>query len=171
MDRPSEKPLLPRLFLPLGVVALVAACTHPDDTSFIAPEAGPVQSSRKMLVGMNETDIRMCAGFPSAVAKMEDGSEIWSFTKSEQRGGVNFSLPSVAAGPLEGSAGSVSVTGGAYCSMQIHFVNGKAVQVAYAGNNNSSTTLDAYCVPLVDSCVRYGRRGWSSKGKMHGRRG
>lgn len=149
------------LRLAAAVVAL-ASCAPPDDTSRVVPEAYPVAASRHALIGMDQTDIRMCAGFPTATADAGPKGTIWTYVKAARGGGVNFSLPAVGAGPLEGTAGSVSVTGTESCDMQIRFVKGRVVQVEFAGDSNSFTKLDLYCVPLVDSCVRYAQRGWSS---------
>ncbi|WP_146010241.1 hypothetical protein [Acidimangrovimonas sediminis] len=160
--RPDRDIPVTLVFALLGAL-LLPSCSRPEDTSRVVPEDHAVKVSRTELIGLNQTDIRMCAGFPSATVDVGAQGTIWTYTKTTTRGGVSVSLPSVEAGPLEGTAGSVSLAGGANCSMQVRFINGKVVQVAFSGDNNGRTLLDKYCAPVVDSCDRYAENGWSTE--------
>lgn len=159
---PSTRILYRRVMmgaLEASILALtLSSCTRPDHISTLIPEAYPVEVSHHALIGLDRTDIRMCAGFPTATYNGGSQSKIWTYVRESQRGGVRVNLPTVGVGLLAGTAGAVSLTGGANCSMQIRFEKGRVVQVSFSGDSNSVTRLDAYCVPLVDSCDRYAER-------------
>jgi len=139
-------------------ILFLAACTTPSDTSNWVSEAEPVTRARTAMLGMDETDVRMCAGFP--VARESEGlrGEIWSYKSSVEQGNLNLSLPNVATGPLQGSAGAIGLSSSGTCSLQVRFEEGRVVQVEVAGDNNTPRSLNATCTPMVDSCVVYASR-------------
>ncbi|MBT9382452.1 hypothetical protein KM176_01150 [Pseudooceanicola sp. CBS1P-1] len=150
---PPSRPRAAAL-LAAALLLTLPGCSPPNDTSKVVPQSNVVQDARHDLLGFSKTRMRMCAGFPTATVQMDETTDIWTYAKSGTRSGVAVSLPSVDAGPLEGSAGTVSVSGGATCSMQVRFVSDKVAEVDFAGDSNTRTELYAYCVPLVDNCVR-----------------
>ncbi|MCX5497028.1 hypothetical protein OSH11_20150 [Kaistia dalseonensis] len=105
-------------------------------------------------MGLSQADIRMCAGFPQRTSRESDGSEIWSYETAVSSGGVTVNAP-----VLFGAAStSVSMKpGGGNCRAQIRFVDGRAVRLTYAGDNDTSYGRNTVCAPIVAACVDYAR--------------
>lgn len=146
-----------RLCLLVPALALLASCSRPDDTADWPPENTATRLARTAMIGLDRADVRMCAGFPTASADVE-GGEIWSYDLASQKGNLNVNLPRIGTGPLQGSAGAFGMAQGGSCSTQVRFVNGKVVQVEYAGDNNTVNEKNAVCAPVVDGCVAYSDR-------------
>lgn len=136
----------------LGVA--LSACTTSERT---------VQTARSSMVGLSQADVRMCAGFPQRTSRERDGSEIWSYEASSASGGVTVSAP-----VLFGAAStSVSMKpGGGSCKTQVRFVDGMAVRVSYAGDNDSSYGRNTVCAPIVAACVDYAKEGEAAQPKL-----
>jgi|GEM_PF-1261876 len=139
------------ILLPL----VLLACARPDDLSRWAPESGAVSRAREAMLGMDEADVRMCAGFPTDQISIPGRGTIWTYDLSRARGNFNLNLPTVATGPLQGSAGALGVNSAGSCSAQIRFVNGRVIQMEFSGDNNTFRTINGVCKPIVDGCVSY----------------
>ncbi|MEI4473251.1 hypothetical protein [Frigidibacter sp. MR17.24] len=147
--------LLPTLAL--AGLALVG-CAIPADTSRRAYEAPTIAAARQLMPGLDTSDVRMCAGFPSRSLTLENGEEIWTYERARPRGSVSMSIPTVQmGGAMPGLNGSVGMSSGGYCNTQMRFRNGKLTDIEFAGDNNSTTRVNALCVPVVDGCVVYAR--------------
>lgn len=115
-----------------------------------AHEARLASLARFRLAGLSQSDIRMCAGMPGGVAP--DGrAEIWMYEHGGTTpGGMvapGLSVPT-PTGPV-----SVGVATDGYCRVQIRFVEGKVVEVDYAGQTSIGAARDAFCAPIVQSCL------------------
>lgn len=143
------------LNLRLLVMLSLCACTIPDDTSRHFSEAPTVARARTALLGLDEADIRMCAGFPTQIADMGERGLIWSYQRATPRGNVSVSIPTVATGSLGAGSGALGLPSSGSCSAQMRFSEGRVVQVEYSGDNNSPSRLNSLCASLVDSCVVY----------------
>lgn len=152
------------LFLRAGTLlpflaALLAACSIPPDTSRIVGENATVAEARKQLVGLDEDDVRMCAGFPTATSATADGGSIWAYRRDMPRGSWNVVNPAITLfGAIPAVNTSRSVSSGGNCSTQFRFAKGKLQQVEYAGDNNTETDINGLCVSMVDNCVIYARK-------------
>lgn len=144
-----------KLNLLIPATCLLAACAVPDDTSRWSSEAAPATAARSAMVGMDPTDVRMCAGFPSARVTEGVRGEIWSYEKSVDQGNLNISLPSVATGPLQGGAGAIGLSQSGACKVQVRFEEDRVVEVEFAGDNNTPNSINGMCVPMIDGCVVY----------------
>ncbi|MDW6025779.1 hypothetical protein SAZ10_28850 [Mesorhizobium sp. BAC0120] len=138
----------PYLFPLLAGLASASSC------SVESREDTTVAAARTALVGMSETDVRMCAGFPSRTVDIESG-QIWTYERTINRGGVSLALPRVDLGVLPVPGGSVTVAPGGYCNMQVRFSGGRVAQVEYAGDNDLPRRRNALCEPIIDECVIY----------------
>ncbi|MYZ48164.1 hypothetical protein [Propylenella binzhouense] len=112
---------------------------------------GPVQEARTALVGLNENEMRLCAGFPSKRYE-QNTLEIWSYEKTTASS-VGVSLPVLPT--IVGA--SMNVNGGGDCRMQVVFQNGKVTRIGYSGANDSISGRYAFCAPMVAECVRFAR--------------
>ncbi|MGQ7792383.1 hypothetical protein ACUN0C_08255 [Faunimonas sp. B44] len=136
--------VLARLGTPLAIVAtalMTAGC--------VANRFGPVQEARSALIGFSDTDIRMCAGFPTKAHRQGD-VEIWSYEKATPSA-TGVSLPVLPT--MIGA--SMSMSGGGDCRMQVLFEGQKVVRIAYAGANDAISGRNQLCAPLVAECVRF----------------
>lgn len=158
----------PRRLLKLVIVfagiALPSSCAIPDDddTSAFVHEDATVAAARKELIGLSEAEIRMCAGFPSATADVGGAGKIWTYRQTLPRGTLNVAVPTVAVGPLPGLGGSVNVSSGGYCHTQVRLVDSQVAEVAFAGDNNTTRSINALCASMIDECVIYARNRRSS---------
>lgn len=139
--------------------AALLGCTIPADTSRVIGENSTVASARRELVGLDEDDIRMCAGFPTASSPTADGGTIWAYRRDMPRGSWNVVNPSITLfGAIPAVNTSRSVASGGSCSTQFRFVERTLRQVEFAGDNNTPTDLNGLCVSMIDNCVAYVRR-------------
>ncbi|WP_330999196.1 hypothetical protein [Oryzicola mucosus] len=129
----------------------------PDDTSRFMREEPVVRAARTEMLGLNGDDVRMCAGFPTRTATTSDGGQIWSYERAKPRGNINLVMPTGAAGLFPSVGGSANLAPGGYCNAQIRFEDGKVVKIAYAGDNNQPSSVNALCSSIVDGCVVYAR--------------
>ena len=152
-----RSPTLVAIFFMLTSLSAVG-CTVPDDTSRIVPPDQTTAAARKEMVGLTEADLRMCAGFPTATADVGKAGQIWTYEHAAQRGNLNVAVPTVSVAAIPVAGGSVNVASGGYCNTQIRIESGHVVEVAYAGDNTTTTGhLDRLCVSTVDGCVDYAR--------------
>jgi len=138
-------------------LAVIASCTVPADTSRVLHEDETVKTARKVMVGMNEADVRMCAGFPTLGVKVSDTEKIWTYQRNYARGNVNVGVTSLALGPMPGVTGATGVGAEGFCNTQVRFVNGRVAQVEFAGDNNTVRRINGLCVSTIDACVVYAK--------------
>jgi hypothetical protein len=117
-------------------------------------EAEWARRGRDSLIGLSQSNIRMCAGLPTGTAK-DGAGEIWMYEHAASApGGITppaFTLPPGL------NIGGQAPTG--YCRVQLRFVNGKVAQVQYAGATDIGDAEDAVCGEIVRTCVRYAQAG------------
>ncbi len=149
-----------RAFARLSILsAILSSCTIPADTSRVVRENATVTAARKELVGLDEDDVRMCAGFPSASSTTADGGSIWAYRRDMPRGNWNVVNPSFTLfGAIPAVNTSTSGSSGGNCSTQFRFAENRLKQVEFAGDNNTSTDLNGLCVSMIDNCLIYARK-------------
>jgi hypothetical protein len=104
---------------------------------------------RESLIGLDQSNLRMCAGLPTGTAKDGTG-EIWMYEHAASApGGI---APPTLTLPPGVNIGGQAPTG--YCRVQLRLVNGKVAQVQYAGATDIGDAQDAVCGEIVRSCVR-----------------
>jgi hypothetical protein len=138
--------------------SMLAGCSIPSDTSRVVGENSTVATARKELIGLDEDDVRMCAGFPTASSSTADGGSIWAYRRDMPRGNWNVVNPSFTLfGAIPAVNTSRSMSSGGNCSTQFRFADGKLSQVEFAGDNNTTTDINGLCVSMIDNCVVYAR--------------
>lgn len=130
----------------------------PDDISSVTNEHATVAAARAEMIGLTDTQLRMCAGFPSDVAGVGDDGEIWSFRTPSQRGNMNVALPAATYGVLPAVGGSFNLSPGGFCHTQVRLVENVVAEVEFSGDNNRASSRNALCASMIDSCVAYARR-------------
>lgn len=127
------------------IALLPLSCASPRDYALLT-------AAKRDLIGLSQTDIEMCAGFASATRE-RGSSEIWSYTYRKNQAGLTIGVPAVYGAVNT----AVSIPTGGECKMQVRFVEGRVVEVAYAGSNDTAQGRDLLCATLVDGCVAYAR--------------
>ncbi len=123
-----------RPFLP--VLLLLSGCAIQD--SHIAREA------ESKLIGMSEVDLESCLGGPDQHASFGNTDVLTYYATSSSS--TSYSLPIV---------GGIGMSNGAYCHATFRVDNGRVTRVLYSGEKNATGAPDAYCAPIVRSCLAY----------------
>lgn len=126
----------PTLF-PLSVLLapMLTACAIQD--SHVSHRA------QRELVGMSALDLEACMGAPDQHASFGN-TDILTYASSSASSG-SFSLP-IVGGP--------SFSNGGNCHAIVRVVDGKVAAIRYSGEKNATGAPDAYCAPIVRSCVQ-----------------
>lgn len=133
-----------RFVAALALFALVSGCAVRD--------AEIAERARTDLIGMKQTDLRMCAGHPTNEDKYP-GGEIWMYEHGAAGQGGLTIAPVLL--PLAGA--QIGQNGGGYCRVQLRMVKGKVTEVSYAGATDLIGGRDAVCAPIVRNCLDYRR--------------
>jgi hypothetical protein len=120
---------------------MLAGCAEP-----YAEMAGRAKSG---LVGLSETDIRMCAGHPAAIDGYKGGEIMMYERDAIPPGGI-----SPPATPLPWGI-EVAEPPVGYCRVQLRLEGGKVTEVSYAGQTDIWGAHDAACAPIVKNCMGY----------------
>ena len=142
-------------YLALAALTLAGACTIPADTSKVVKEDKTVAASRKVMVGLSEADVRMCAGFPTTGTMVGDTEKIWTYQRTYSRGTISVGASTVALGPTPGLTGTTGLGTPGFCYTQIRFRDGHVTEIEFAGDNNTPTAINGLCVSTIDRCVVY----------------
>jgi len=127
-----------RLAAPL-VAAMLGGCSVHD--SYIA------RSAQSLLLGLPEADLVACLGVPDqhmSFPQAEGGPTdvlTWIMTSTST---LSFTPPVV---------GGFTVSNGGSCRVTIRVDRGVATHVIYSGEKNATGAPDAYCAPIVRSCL------------------
>lgn len=147
----------PVRYVALAMLAMVGACTIPADTSKMVKEDKTVSTSREVMVGLSEADVRMCAGFPTMGTMVGDTEKIWTYQRIYSRGTISVGASTVALGPTPGLTGTTGLGTPGFCYTQIRFKDGHVTEIEFAGDNNTPTAINGLCVSTIDRCVVYAR--------------
>ncbi len=100
------------------------------------------QHAKTQLLGLREVDLVGCLGAPDQQRSFP-GTDVltWYATSSSS---LSFSPPVV---------GGFSITNGGYCHITVRVDGGVATRILYSGEKNGTLAPDAYCAPIVRSCL------------------
>ena len=98
--------------------------------------------AKTRLLGLKEVDLVACLGGPDQFRQFP-GTDVltWYATSSSSLG---FSPPIV---------GGFSVNNGGYCHITARVDDGVVTRILYSGEKNGTLAPDAYCAPIVRSCL------------------
>ena len=98
--------------------------------------------ARTRLLGMGEADLESCVGSPDQHSSFGATDVItYEFTSSSS---TSWQLP-IIQGPSFSNGGS--------CRMTVRFDDGVADRIMYSGEKNGTAAPNAYCAPIVRSCL------------------
>jgi hypothetical protein len=122
---------------------LLTACAVQD--SHIAHDA------QTQLLGMAEVDLESCLGVPDQHSTFGTTDILTYYATSTSSD--NYSLPVI---------GGMSFTNGAYCHATFQLKNGHVTQILYSGEKNATMAPDAYCAPIMRTCLVHLRKSSSA---------
>jgi hypothetical protein len=126
----------------MALACLCGACSVED--------ARTAAAARKTLLGMTELELEACLGVPDQHRSFGNTDILTWYAISTSSNGLSLPLPV----PM---VGGVSLTGGGggYCHATAKLVGGRVAEVRYTGETDAPLAHDAYCAPIVRSCVRH----------------
>lgn len=113
---------------------LLAGCAFKD--SDVAAEA------RSRLIGLSEAELESCIGAPDQHSSFDNTDVLTYYASSTSN--LSWSLPVV---------GGIGLTNGGYCHATFQITNGRVVRLLYSGEKNASLAADAFCAPIVRTCL------------------
>ena len=126
-------PLVARLSL-LACLLALTGCAVQD--SRIA------QRGRTRFLGMSEVDLEACLGSPEQHSSFP-GTDILTY-EAASSSSLGFSPPII---------GGFSVNNGGYCHVTFRVDDGRVSHVIYSGEKNATLAPDAYCAPIMRTCL------------------
>jgi hypothetical protein len=135
-----------RVVVPLVLALVLSGCA--------VEQREVAERARSVLIGMRDTDIRMCAGHPTNEDKIA-GGEIWMYEHGATTPGGVSVAPVLPVSPFGGA--SIGPAGNGYCRVQLRMQNGRVAEVSYAGATSEFGERDAACAPIVSNCIDYRR--------------
>lgn len=132
MTRKCMTRMTPLCLTPL----LLTACAVKD--SHIAQEA------QTRLLGMSEVNLEACLGVPDQHSTFGSTDILTYYATSTSSD--SYSLPVV---------GGISFSNGAYCHATFDLQNGRVTQILYSGEKNATGAPDAYCAPIMRTCLAH----------------
>jgi hypothetical protein len=131
---------MPRALFLIGVLLALSGCS--------TEGAQVAEAGRQLITGMDVDDVQACAGIPTRVTTLRDGTELLSFEQRNANvGGFNVSLPAVGGFSLAGS--------GSYCTALVRVAQGQVIGVVFTGDNDDTFGREGVCAPIVRGCLRY----------------
>ncbi len=130
-------PHLPiRHVVPAFACALLSACAVQD--------SGISHQAQNRLLGMSEVDLESCIGAPDQRQNFGATDVLTYYATSTSS--INYSLPIV---------GGISFSNGAYCHATFRIDSGHVTRILYSGEKNATLAPDAYCAPIIRTCLAY----------------
>jgi hypothetical protein len=100
------------------------------------------RAAPQRLIGLSEVDLQACLGSPDQHTSFGTTDIITYYANSDSS--MNYSVPII---------GGLSFSNGGYCHATFRIDNGTVTQVIYSGEKNATLAPDAYCAPIVRSCL------------------
>ncbi|MGI3778090.1 MAG: hypothetical protein ACRYGC_12430 [Janthinobacterium lividum] len=122
--------------LPVLVLALLGGCALQD--SRIAHRA------QHRLVGLSELELEACLGVPDQHSSFP-GTDVLTYAATSSSS-TSYSVPIV---------GGLGLSNGGYCHATFRVDGGIVTNVLYSGEKNATLAPDAYCAPIVRTCLAY----------------
>jgi hypothetical protein len=140
--RNGEWMLMHRRIAAMALLCLCGACSVED--------ARTASMARKTLLGMTDAELETCLGAADQHRSFGNSEILTWYSGSTSSSGVSLPMPIPMLGGVSLSGG-----GGGYCHATAKLVDGRVTEVRYTGETNAPLARDAYCAPIVRSCVQH----------------
>jgi hypothetical protein len=124
---------------PIAVLALsglLSGCAVKD--------ANIADNAEHRLLGLSERDLEACLGAPDQHSSFGATDVLTYYASSASS--TSVSLPVV---------GGLGLTNGGYCHATFRVDSGRVTNVLYSGEKNATLAPNAYCAPIVRTCLNY----------------
>jgi len=95
-------------------------------------------------MGMSEVDLESCLGAPDQHSTFGN-SDILTYDATSTSND-SYGIPIV---------GGMSFSNGGYCHATFKVTDGHVTQILYSGEKNATGAPDAYCAPIVRTCMAH----------------
>jgi hypothetical protein len=123
-------------FRPLCLLAMLPLLSCAVQDSHIA------QNARTRLMGMSEADLQSCLGSPDQHSTFGSTDIITYYATSSSS--TSYSVPII---------GGLSFSNGGYCHATFTVKDGRVTDLIYSGEKNATLAPDAYCAPIMRTCL------------------
>ncbi len=96
------------------------------------------------LVGLSELELEACLGVPDQHSSFP-GTDVLTYYATSSSS-TSYSVPIV---------GGLGLSNGGYCHATFRVDGGVVSNVLYSGEKNATLAPDAYCAPIVRTCLAY----------------
>ena len=93
---------------------------------------------------MAEVDLESCLGVPDQHSTFGTTEVLTYYATSTSAD--SWSLPLI---------GGFAISNGAYCHATFQLKDGRVTQILYSGEKNATLAPDAYCAPIVRTCLAH----------------
>ncbi len=100
--------------------------------------------ARRSLLGLSEVELQSCLGVPDQHASFGATDILTYYATSSSS--MSYSLPIV---------GGLGFSNGGYCHATFRLDGGRVSRILYSGEKNATLAPDAYCAPIVRSCLAW----------------
>ncbi|MCQ8279721.1 hypothetical protein NFI95_14850 [Acetobacteraceae bacterium KSS8] len=101
-------------------------------------------NAKARLMGLSEVELESCLGVPDQHATFGSTDVLTYYATSSSS--MSYSIPVV---------GGLGFSNGGYCHATFRVDNGRVMRVIYSGEKNATLAPDAYCTPILRSCMTY----------------
>jgi len=96
------------------------------------------------LIGMTDVDLESCLGVPDQHNRFGNTEVLTYYATSSSSS--NFSVP-IVGGP--------GFSNGGYCHATFQLKDSHVTQILYSGEKNAAFAPDAYCAPIMRTCLQH----------------
>jgi len=100
--------------------------------------------AQSQLIGLSEVDLESCLGGPDQHATFGKTDILTYYATSSSS--ISYTIPVV---------GGLGMSNGAYCHATFRLDNGHVTRLLYSGEKNATLAPDAYCAPIMRTCLNY----------------
>jgi hypothetical protein len=101
-------------------------------------------SAEKHLMGMSEANLESCLGSPDEHSSFGNIDVLTYYAVSTSS--ISYSIPVI---------GGLGFANGGYCHATFQLTDGNVTRILYSGEKNAALAPDAYCAPIVRTCLSY----------------
>jgi hypothetical protein len=120
------------------VIAPLLLCGCAVNDSHIAHEG------QTQLMGLSEVDLQSCLGSPDQHSTFGSTDVLTYYAQSSSSD--TWSIPLI---------GGFSFSNGGYCHATFQVKDGRVTQILYSGEKNATLAPDAYCAPIMRTCLEH----------------
>lgn len=103
---------------------------------------------------MSELDLQTCLGNPNSSASFGTSKVLTYNSASTSSGGITLTVPLV---------GGITITGNGYCHVVVRLDGERVSKVRFVGETDEPGAPDAWCAPIVRSCVAHPEPYWTPR--------